>query len=97
MSDASLSQAQFAGALHTRFRVVSSSAAFVELELIELRAGPATAGHEAFALTFLGPGDVFLGQGMVALSHATMGTVDLFIVPVAKTAGGFLYEVIFNR
>jgi hypothetical protein len=65
--------------------------------LIELREGRAASGHEVFSLTFRGPLGAFLGQGMVALAHDVIGEFELFIVPVARTSDGFLYEAVSNR
>ena len=97
MTAVTLTMAIFAENLLTRFRVHSSSEAAVELELIELSEGRANPGHEIFSLTFRGPIEAFLGQGMVSMSHDAIGDFELFIVPVAQTSDGFLYEAVFNR
>jgi hypothetical protein len=34
---------------------------------------------------------------MVAMAHDTSGEFELFSVPVARTADGFLYEAVFDR
>ena len=97
MTAVTLTMAIFAENLLTRFRVQTSSEAAVELELIELSEGRANPGHEIFSLTFRGPIEAFLGQGMVSMSHDAIGDFELFIVPVAQTSDGFLYEAVFNR
>lgn len=86
----------FSAHLHTVFGTVTSTGTQVELELIDVSAQRAAPGREAFSLTFRGPIDNFLGQGTVALSHPVLGGFDLFLVPVARTTDGFLYEAIFN-
>ena len=97
MTAVTLAMAMFAKNLQTQFHVHTSSGAAVELELIELSEGPANPGHEIFSLTFRGPIEAFLGQGMVSMSHDAIGDFELFIVPVAQTSDGFLYEAVFNR
>ena len=97
MTSVTLTMAMFAENLLTRFRVHTSSEAVVELELIELSEGRTNPGHEIFSLTFRGPIEAFLGQGMVSMSHDAIGDFELFIVPVAQTSDGFLYEAVFNR
>ena len=87
----------FAGNLHTRFHVHTGPETTVELELIELSEGRAIPGHEAFLLIFRSPLDAFLGQGMVSMAHDAIGDFELFIVPIAQTSDGFLYEAVFNR
>ena len=97
MTAVTLTMAIFAEYLLTQFRVHTSSEAAVELELIELSEGPANPGHEIFSLTFRGPLETFLGQGIVSMAHDAIGEFELFIVPIAQTSDGFLYEAVFNR
>lgn len=92
-----LSRDSFAAHLNSDFRVQVGQGGAVELELIELREGRAISGHDVFSLTFRGPLDAFLGQGMVSMSHDALGEFELFIVPIAQTPDGFLYEAVFNR
>jgi len=92
-----LSRDSFAANPNTIFCAQGAHGEAVELELIELREGRASPGHEIFSLTFRGPLDAFLGQRMVAMAHDVIGEFDLFIVPIAQTPDGFLYEAVFNR
>lgn len=92
-----LTRAIFVDNLHTRFHVHTGSAATVELELIELSEGRVNSGHENFSLTFRSPLEAFLGQGMVPMAHDAIGDFELFIVPIAQTSDGFLYEAVFNQ
>ena len=96
MTTVILTKAIFVENLLTRFHVHTSSEAAVELELIELSEGRANPGHEIFSLTFRGPIEAFLGQGTVSMSHDALGELELFIVPIAQTSDGFLYESVFN-
>lgn len=49
-----------------------------------------------FTLAFSGPATPMLPQSIYPLRHATLGTLDLFIVPVGKDKDGILYEAIFT-
>lgn len=97
MTAVDLTQAHFSELLHTRFQAHSSSEATFGLELIEVREGRSLPGHEAFSLTFRGPLDVYLGQGMVTMAHDAIGEFELFMVPIAQAPDGFRYEAVFNR
>lgn len=49
-----------------------------------------------FSLVFLGPPTPILPQQIYRLSHETIGTFDLFLVPIGRAAGGIRYEAIFT-
>ena len=92
-----LSRDNFAAQLSSVFRVQDAQGEVREIALIELRDGRASALQEQFALTFRGPRDHFLGQGMFPVEHPVLGPFDLFLAPVGQEADGFLYEAVFNR
>jgi len=48
-----------------------------------------------FSLLFLAEGDV-LPQQLYPLSHAQLGELTLFLVPIRKQKAGILYEAVFN-
>jgi hypothetical protein len=48
-----------------------------------------------FRLEWAGPPEPFLPQAIYLFSR-DRGPVEMFIVPVARTQDGFLYEAIFN-
>jgi hypothetical protein len=71
------------------------------LELVEVKPLPAPTPRpgvrpEPFALLFLArvPGN--LPQGTYSLTHAGLGRLDVFLVPVGRTADGALLEAVFN-
>ncbi|WP_019962357.1 DUF6916 family protein [Woodsholea maritima] len=67
------------------------------LELIEVKAmGQAEREGGAFAILFQGPPQPKLDQATYGLEHSELGTVALFLVPVAEKAVGFQYEAIFT-
>lgn len=92
-----LSLAAFAPHLNTRFRVATEGARTVEVELAQVRDLGSTEQQEQFSLIFHGPLDRFLPQGTYHLIHDRMGELDLFLVPVGKEEGAFLYQAVFNR
>ena len=47
-----------------------------------------------FRLEFLGPVDPMLGQGVMAVAGPT-ASCDIFLVPIARDAGGTRYEAVF--
>jgi hypothetical protein len=55
-----------------------------------------TDGRDPFSLVFLGPPDPALAQAMYGLGHADLGRLEIFIVPIARDAGGTRYEAIFS-
>jgi hypothetical protein len=51
--------------------------------------------REPFRLAFLGPTDPALPQQTYRLEHDVLGTLDIFLVPIARNAAGTTYEAIF--
>ena len=82
--------------LQTRFLVLVAPDATVELELIEVE-DSSTPSQERFSLLLQGPLDSFLPQAMYPFTHQGLGTFDLFIAPIRKEPGGFVYQAAFNR
>ena len=52
--------------------------------------------RKAFALTFEGPLDPQLEQGMYRFDHAEAGVMDLFLSPFRRDHNCMLYETVFN-
>ena len=77
-----------------------SGQALPELQLIDVKELPAQPGApraKPFSLVFGGPRQPFLEQRTYRLSHADLGELDIFLVPIGYSAqGGFLYEAVFN-
>lgn len=49
-----------------------------------------------FSLFFTGPGPHVLQQGSYRMQHVKLGELNIFIVPVAETDGGFRYQAAFS-
>ncbi|MCW3013418.1 MAG: hypothetical protein JWO02_510 [Solirubrobacterales bacterium] len=71
----------------------------VPLELVAADAipgDPADRGRPPFSLEFLGPADPAYAQATVALTHPALGTLEIFLVPIARDAAGTRYQAIFT-
>jgi hypothetical protein len=69
------------------------------LHLVEAQStGERGAGmaRDPFRLEFLGPTDPILPQRIYRLEHEALGALDIFLVPIARDAGGTTYEAIFT-
>ena len=83
--------------LDTEFRRVDDAGREARLRLVEVaRRGRRFAERESFALLFRDPGEIGLAQGIHPLQHETLGEVELFLVPVARTEAGWEYEAVFT-
>ena len=101
MDDPWLTHADFAGLRGDRFVLRVGEAATMELELVDTREsaqaggrGPEGQERQQFALTFRGPAEPFLEQGIRDLEHPDLGTLGLFLVPVGRE-DGVRYEAAF--
>lgn len=94
---ASLTHEAFSQNANSKFQVQLDENAPVELELVEVTELKVYPRQEEFTLTFRGPLNQFLDQGVRPFSHDQMGEFELFIVPVKQDAEGFYYEAVFNR
>ncbi len=50
----------------------------------------------AFALLFVAPSGGWLPQATYPVSHPTLGTMEIFLVPIGPLDGGNGYEAIFT-
>ncbi len=53
-------------------------------------------GREGFSLVLSGPVEPMLGQGMYRLVHGSLGSVDLFMVPIGSADDRAQYEIIIT-
>src|SRR5688572_17993424 len=97
--DERLTEANFTKYLDTVFRVRVSAPGPVELKLVEVKgyAGGANdrSGMERFSLFFSGPADLQLPQQTYELEHEQLGSLDIFLVPIAQ-GEQVHYEAVFN-
>ena len=68
------------------------------LELTEVMLLPRnpTRPTDPFLLHFLGPLEPLLRQAVHRLTHAELGDLDIFLVPIARDDRGVIYEAVFN-
>lgn len=89
----------FARHRHERFRVALENAE-LDVELIEatdLGLAAVVAGRRrTFSLVFRGPRETALPQRIHSLTHAALGELEIFLVPIGPDGVGMRYEAIFN-
>lgn len=74
----------------------------LELELVEATplgsARPSTASpvRQAFSLVFRGPPAPAAVQRIYSLEHVTLGTFELFLVPIGPDQQGMRYQAVFT-
>jgi hypothetical protein len=97
-----LTHADFNGLRGDRFVLRVDEATTVDLELVGTREstqlggrGPQGQERLQFTVTFRGPGEPLLEQGIRDLQHDGLGALGLFLVPVARDGDGILYEAAF--
>ena len=87
----------FAPHVNTTFRLLRGDEEPLELELIEIGGGAGRYEDSySFSLVFRGGLHFRLGQHIFTLEHPALGTLDLFLVPIARDPDGFRYEAVFN-
>jgi len=69
--------------------VLTNAAKVMESEAARLARNP-------FSLHFTGPAEPFLPQRTYPMHHEKLGTLEIFLVPIGRTAGGFTYEAVFT-
>lgn len=85
--------AEFRAAVDTSFSLGGNVLRLAEAEATGER--PPGMGREPFRLVFLGPVDPILPQRTYRLEHDGLGTLEIFIVPIARDEHGTRYEAIF--
>lgn len=58
--------------------------------------GQETAYRRPFSLIFREPRNLYLPQAIYPLHHETLGTLDIFLVPIGPDPAGMRYEAIFT-
>lgn len=98
-----LTHALFAKHEGERFQVTREAQPSLEFELIEVSTLPShadpddpVASKEPFSLVFRGPHDIVLEQRIYTLEHASLGKLEIFLVPLGPDKHGVRYEAVFN-
>lgn len=101
MAEAAFTLERFEPLVGSRFTLrLDPGSQVVELpaRLVEARAGRSAGmpGRQPFSLTFEAPPEPALPQRIYRLEHPQLDAMDLFLVPVARTATGLHYEAVFG-
>ena len=90
--------ALFGAHVNSTFLVRTPDDTRVPLVLARVTDRPLTPGIEQYSLSFQAPPEASLSQGTYPLEHATLGTFDLFIAPIAGgSVQGTVFEACFSR
>lgn len=87
-----------------RFRIFLSADRAIEAELVEARALSEQTGPQEsparkrvpFSLVFRTPGSDYAPQQIYRVEHDTLGSYDIFLVPIGPDGTGMRYEAIFT-
>ncbi|RUW46368.1 hypothetical protein EOA32_31775 [Mesorhizobium sp. M1A.F.Ca.ET.072.01.1.1] len=89
----------FAGCVGTAFDIELGESSMA-LTLAEARPLPETGftgmRRSPFSLMFRSGSQVVLPQKLYKLKNATLGKLEIFLVPVARDKEGIVYQAIFN-
>ena len=96
MDIAQLSAASFEPLVNQPFSVELEGAGPMTLVEVESKPHPGNAGRASFSLLFSGDDAGILPQQVYRLHHDSLGTVEIFLVPVQRQDGKTLYEAVFN-
>jgi hypothetical protein len=94
-----LGDMDFSGRVGETFRLRLPSGEAQDLTLLEVhthRYAPPGQTRRGFSITFRSALPGHVPQGIYAVSHDQMGTMELFLVPVGPRDGGMCYEAVFN-
>ncbi len=69
----------------------------IKLKLLQVNPIISNQVQENFFLIFEGPLEPMLNQQIYEMEHEQLGSLSLFMVPVARNTSGMQYEVVFNR
>jgi hypothetical protein len=96
--DGAVTLAHFQPLVGSAFTLQLDDATRLSAQLIEARPGHYAnpEGRAPFSLTFEGPHEPVLPQRIYRLGHAQLGSLELFLVPVARSATGLHYEAVFG-
>ena len=88
----------FSPHVHAQFDVNLPDGLLLSLNLtkVEDLGLEASSHRRAFSLVFSGPRDPILPQKIYSLHEDTLGSLDIFLVPIGVTLENCLYEAVFN-
>ncbi|HKX28050.1 MAG TPA: hypothetical protein VJ302_10180 [Blastocatellia bacterium] len=87
----------FAPHVNTNFRIQINPGRTLEIELIKVEDRSCSPRQELFILTFRAPSNTPPLQQLFQMSHHSLGTGIMFLVPISRDEDGLIYEAVFNR
>lgn len=87
----------FSGVLESRFDVHQGNGSAVEFTLVECNSLLSNETQECYSLLFRGPVDQPPVQNIYVLENDTLGTMELFLVPVKRDDHGLYFEAVMNH
>lgn len=91
------SKDRFFEQLNTKFQAGLGEAQSFEMEMVQAETTVSSSIQDGFSLTFRAPPDAPPQQDTFNLTHPTLGSMDIFLVPIRKDDDGLYFEAIFNR
>lgn len=101
---AALTHGDFERCLGERFRLTpdgeGDASGALDLELLRVDPAPVRdrvrRTRTPFSLILVGPGEPVLPQKIYRLESATLGLLEIFLVPIARDERGIRYEAVFS-
>lgn len=87
---------RFAEGLGSSFVLKAANDQSVEVELIEVTPARESPHQVSFSMLFRLPADYSSEQGLYDLEHETLGSMQLFLVPMAPDPKGMRLEAVVN-
>lgn len=82
------------------FRLLLDDGSTLDLELVSVTPAPTrpsgAARREPFSIVFRGPQEPLLPQRIYPFESESLGTFELFIVPIGPDESGMQYEAVFG-
>ena len=78
------------------FEVEAGDEPAVELRLVEATVLGPGVGRDQFSLVFRGPPGPVMPQSIYPIDHGTLGSFELFLVPIGADTTGASYEAVFT-
>ncbi len=93
-----LTKESFAVLQGDAFALATDDGAMLPLTLVAVLGNGlrGSAAREQFAIHFRGPMTPLLPQRIYRLQHRQLGTLEIFLVPIARGRDGITYEAVFT-
>jgi hypothetical protein len=91
------SKAEFEAAVGSEFIMELDDGASIPVRLKKCETKLDTPLQECFSLIFVAPDEAPTEQMLRPLTHAVLGEMTIFLVPVKRDPAGLYFEAVFNR